>query len=687
MPYQALYPSLIHFSKPLLIPMHQLRSADALFRLAHTGSFGVATQALLLLHQLMSSRNSISDRFYRALYASLLSPELPRSTKGPMFLSLLYKAVGTDVSPRRVAAFIKRLLQVATEAPANFACGCLMLASQVMKAKPGMWNAVLQPEDKEDDAVETLQDAVDPGNSRKAVQRDGENGEASDSDEEEDMEPDLPSTSGRKTQRGTSLEAAQKPGGGKDGDGPDGSWPSEGGYDMRKRDPQYSHADRACLWELLPLASHAHPSVAAMARTLLAGANVSYDGDPLQMLTLGAFLDKFVQRKAKAGVKGDSAMQPLRAPTTAAAHGHQDLALAEIAGGAAGDVAPDEAFFHTFYSVQAARQPGAAKKKKSAAAAKADDDEELVSDLDDSDSDAADEFLAGEEDGGDEGIGADPDRAAGYDYDQLGAAMDEDSDLGSGSERGGGSEEASIDEEGSLEGAEFSDLSGDEDGSGPDAGGSDEDDSGGEGSLDSLDSLEDLTDDSGSSEDDAAADAEVAELLRRHASAQKQPPMGTKRARTEALMPAQAGNGSLNDLVDEVDEDVNPFELAEGTDSGTDADSDVDSDSDGEGEEGHPSSDEEKQASSDGSGPSDSDIDFDEGLDSDSDDGAGGGRGKRKGDGAVFASADDYAHLIEKDLAGEVDEGEVEAVRTAVLGAKKGKRPSSGGRGGKRQRR
>ena len=36
-----------------------------------------------------------------------------------------------------------------------------------------------------------------------------------------------------------------------------------------------------------------------MARTLLAGQSVLYDGDPLRDLTLGAFLEKFVTKKAK----------------------------------------------------------------------------------------------------------------------------------------------------------------------------------------------------------------------------------------------------------------------------------------------------------------------------------------------------------------------------------------------------
>lgn len=38
-----------------------------------------------------------------------------------------------------------------------------------------------------------------------------------------------------------------------------------------------------------------------MARTLLAGQSVLYDGDPLRDLTLASFLEKFVQKKAKVG--------------------------------------------------------------------------------------------------------------------------------------------------------------------------------------------------------------------------------------------------------------------------------------------------------------------------------------------------------------------------------------------------
>lgn len=326
--------------------------ADALFKLVHSGSFGVATQALLLLHQLMSSRNAVSDRFYRALYSMVMSPDLSTSTKAPMFLSLLFKALSADVSPKRVAAFLKRLVQVASISSAQFACGCLMLVSKVLQLRRGLWNLILEPEDF-DASDDTAVDAVP-----------------------------VPDRIGQQPQ-------------------PTERWPGPGQYNAQKRDPQFANADQSCLWELLILTAHVHPSVVAMARTLLAGVHVKYDGDPLKQLTLGAFLDKFLQKKPKhavsaseTAVKGDSLMQPLKANG-----GEIILQEAEEQ-----DVAPDEAFFHKFYVLS--REQRAGKKKKQAvdeddlavdglATTLGDDDDYHVSD---DDSDLIDDFLAGEED-------------------------------------------------------------------------------------------------------------------------------------------------------------------------------------------------------------------------------------------------------------------------------------------------
>lgn len=47
------------------------------------------------------------------------------------------------------------------------------------------------------------------------------------------------------------------------------------------------------------LAEHAHPSVATMAKTILSGANIVYNGNPLHDLSLPAFLDKLMEKKPK----------------------------------------------------------------------------------------------------------------------------------------------------------------------------------------------------------------------------------------------------------------------------------------------------------------------------------------------------------------------------------------------------
>lgn len=140
----------------------QLHST-ALFRVMHSATFGVAVQALSLLFQLLNARSAISDRFYRALYGMMLSPDVARSNKSSMFLSLLFKAMKVDVSDKRILAFMKRLLQVcdisslrvaatsasrlmphvkrlsvlqvSVEQMPNFACGCLLLISEVLKVK------------------------------------------------------------------------------------------------------------------------------------------------------------------------------------------------------------------------------------------------------------------------------------------------------------------------------------------------------------------------------------------------------------------------------------------------------------------------------------------------------------------------------------------------------------------------
>ena len=418
--------------------------SHSLFKLVHTGSFGVATQALLLLYQLMSSQSSISDRFYRALYAALLNKELPVSTKAPLFLSLFLKAVKDDVSINRSAANVKRLLQVALSAQANFACGCLIVVSEILKASPALWNTVTDAEEVEDDAG-------------------------------------------------------------------DGKYDTDGIYDPSKRDPQYAHAERSCMWELHALSQHAHPSVSAMSKSMLAGVPVQYNGDPLKDFVLAEFLGKFIAKKTKPKKiqGGDSYMQPTAANLGATKASNMLETYAKES------VAPDEAFFQKFFEIRDSRAAKSAPKKRKAEEANVSDDDSSL---------AEDDFLAGEEDG-DATYG---DMDGEYDYDQLAAAMEEDemdredNELSDDTSNESGDDDDDGDEEsdggdsemGSLEGAQFSDdmsSSGDE-GAGAKKGqasSGDDDDSGGsddsndsDADSDDLDLIESDVEEGGKGDDD-----------------------------------------------------------------------------------------------------------------------------------------------------------------------------------------
>ena len=201
----------------------------------------------------MTAQEAVSDRFYSALYQAMLHPSLAKSSALSQFLGLFLQAVKVDVSARRAAALLKRLLQVAAHQAPNVACAVLVVTSEVLKSKAALWPALTHAED-------------------------GGGAEARDVPDADDV-----------------LVTAVPPAG---QDVP--AWPPEDHYDMHKRAPQHARAERACVWELAPLAQHAHPSVSTMARTLLAGSNILYDGDPLSDLTLLAFLDKFVKKCAPA---------------------------------------------------------------------------------------------------------------------------------------------------------------------------------------------------------------------------------------------------------------------------------------------------------------------------------------------------------------------------------------------------
>jgi ribosome biogenesis protein MAK21 len=88
---------------------------------------------------------TVSDRYYRALYDLLLDPRLGTAAKPALLLNLLYRALKADPSVVRAQAFAKRLLQVALAQAPPLTCALLLVVSELLKHRPALWLLVQQP--------------------------------------------------------------------------------------------------------------------------------------------------------------------------------------------------------------------------------------------------------------------------------------------------------------------------------------------------------------------------------------------------------------------------------------------------------------------------------------------------------------------------------------------------------------
>jgi len=152
----------------------------------------------MLIEQLATSKHLAVDRFYRTLYESLLDPRLVNSSKHALFLNLLFRALRSDINIKRVKAFVKRLLQIIHLHQPPFICGVLYLLRELEANMPGLRTLYTEPEDHGDDDEEIFKDVVDIGE----------------------------------------VEARSEP-----------VPVTRLVYDGKKRDPEYSLAEKSCNWE------------------------------------------------------------------------------------------------------------------------------------------------------------------------------------------------------------------------------------------------------------------------------------------------------------------------------------------------------------------------------------------------------------------------------------------------------
>eukprot|EP01087_Luapelamoeba_hula_P007643 TRINITY_DN1867_c0_g1_i4.p1 TRINITY_DN1867_c0_g1~~TRINITY_DN1867_c0_g1_i4.p1 ORF type:complete len:1022 (+),score=259.51 TRINITY_DN1867_c0_g1_i4:28-3066(+) len=318
---------------------------ETLFRIVTKTTLNKAIQALMLLLQLFTyagppphvlARQKLTieeqqerekdreetlrmeSRFYRALYNVLLSPDLFMSSKQALFLNVLYKAMKTDRLFPRLVAFTKRILQVCLYQKPPFISGALFMLAQIANVKPQLktWLRHFAKHQEENTLMSGGKVASDEAvvSNKKNAETNGVDSEAKKSEdpaeeEEEEAEKD---EKDEKEKKPTETSTAEQPV--KD---PKKAWNNI--YDPLKREPEFSNSNKSCAWELRALSQHYHPAVARFAQALMTGnleTELSYQGDPLQDFTLGAFLERFSFRNPKQKVSDGSGslMQPRMAP-------------------------------------------------------------------------------------------------------------------------------------------------------------------------------------------------------------------------------------------------------------------------------------------------------------------------------------------------------------------------------------
>lgn len=88
------------------------KNLNTLFKLVHVTSFNVSMQALMLLNQVMDSRDDMIHRYYNALYKKMFDLEWRNTSKQTFFLNLLFNSIKKDEALPRVKVFLVNYTQL-----------------------------------------------------------------------------------------------------------------------------------------------------------------------------------------------------------------------------------------------------------------------------------------------------------------------------------------------------------------------------------------------------------------------------------------------------------------------------------------------------------------------------------------------------------------------------------------------
>ncbi|PNF43787.1 hypothetical protein B7P43_G09744 [Cryptotermes secundus] len=264
-----------------------LEHIDTMYKVVHYASFNVSLYTLSLLFQVADFANSVSDRFYSALYKKLLDPQLATSSHQALFLSLMFKALKKDEDVHRVRVFVKRLFQICGYLPVSLVCGILYMVSQLAHMKEGLLalsivHAGYTDDDQGEEHYEDikLEEPEELEISQGGVHYEEKNNESV------SVMASIP----------TWFHCENE--GSRNGKQKNGS-----AYSPFHRNPLFAGGQYCAYTELLKLSQHFHPTITLFANNILQGEVIKYSGDPLQDFTLPKFLDRFVFKNPKKNIK------------------------------------------------------------------------------------------------------------------------------------------------------------------------------------------------------------------------------------------------------------------------------------------------------------------------------------------------------------------------------------------------
>lgn len=261
---------------------------DTMYRLVHLADIHITLQTLALLLQVMTVKSGNYDRFYNALYRKMIDLNLtnigPRAAA--QFLHIIHRAVYMDANVPRAQAFVKRLLQVSLYFPTQMTCGCLIVLSKLLKARPEIGRTIQRPVsaapaestlsaalEDDDDGEEHYQDVVE--GTEEANKEKTASTAAPVSSSWHHSKVSAPPTVSKVTQIGTTT------------------------YNPYNRAAAFAGAEYALKAELLQLARHFHPTVQVFAQSIIESRSITHYGDPLKDFCLTQFLERFSFRNPK----------------------------------------------------------------------------------------------------------------------------------------------------------------------------------------------------------------------------------------------------------------------------------------------------------------------------------------------------------------------------------------------------